>query len=86
MSQHSVPDAAGNLPDLIDRALAGEDVVITRDGAPVVELKPVPRPRPAPRRITEADIAWLDANRVGRPSPRGDAGMLVSQMRDEEAR
>ena len=44
MSTHTVAEAAGHLSELIDRALKGEGVVITRHGEPVVELKPVPAP------------------------------------------
>ena len=86
MSQHSVPEACEHVSDLIDRALAGEGVVIRRGGHPVVELKPVQRvARPEPKRITEEDLAWLRANRVGKPSSE-DAGTLLSRMRDEDWR
>ena len=44
MSSYSVADAKNSLPSLIDRALGGEAVVITRHGKPVAELRPVPRP------------------------------------------
>lgn len=82
MSTHSVAEAKSRLSELIDRALDGEAVVITRHGNPVVELKPVAKsPR---RRITDADIDWLDQHRVGRKMPKLDAGRLVSQMRDED--
>jgi len=62
MSAHSVNEAARELPRLIDRALKGEAVVISRDGQPVVELRPIP---PPPRPLTQADLAWIDAHRVG---------------------
>ena len=68
-----------SLPQLIDRALAGKEVVITRHGCPVVTLKPV---APPPRRITEAHIEWLRAHRVGRKSGI-DAVTLVRQIGDE---
>ena len=80
MTTHSIAEAKNQLSKLIDRALRGEPVVITRRGEPVVELKPV---RPAPRPITQADIEWLRARRVGRTMPKTDAGTLVSEMRDE---
>lgn len=83
MSTHSVAEAKTHLPELIDRALKGEAVVITRHGHPVVELRPV---SPPPRRITQADIDWLDAHRVGSKLPPEDAGTLVSRMRDEDWR
>jgi prevent-host-death family protein len=75
----SVAEAKTHLSELIDRALAGEEVIITRHGCPVVTLKPV---TPPPRRITEADIAWLEAHRVER-LPGIDAVSLVREMRDE---
>jgi prevent-host-death family protein len=76
----SVAEAKTHLSELIDRALAGEEVIITRHGRPVVTLKPV---TPPPRRVTEADIEWLRARRVGSMSPI-DSGRLVSEMRDED--
>jgi prevent-host-death family protein len=39
MSTHSIAKAKNQLSELIDRALKGEGVVITRHGHPVVELK-----------------------------------------------
>jgi prevent-host-death family protein len=83
MSTHTVAEAKNQLSKLIDRALRGEGIVITRRGQPVVELKPV---RPVPRPIAEADIEWLRARRVGRAIPKTDAGTLVSEMRDEAER
>jgi len=80
MSTHSVAEAKNQLPKLIDRALNGEAIVITRRGQPVVELKPV---HPPPRPMTDADIEWLRARRVGRPLAKTDAATLVRQMRDE---
>ena len=83
MSAHSIADARTKLAELIDRALAGEGVVITRDGHPVVELKPIPGPL---RRVTPEDLDWLDTRRVGRAVPTEDAGAMVSAMRDEGER
>ena len=81
MSSHSISEAGPRLSDLIDRALAGEGVVITRDGRPVVELKPVRR---TVRPISAADLDWLAARRVGTRVRTLDAGTLLSRMRDEE--
>lgn len=80
MGTHSIVDAKNNLSRLIDRALAGEGVVITRHGKAVVELRPVARTRGP---LTPADVDWVVARRVGR-RVQPDAGTLVSQMRDEE--
>jgi prevent-host-death family protein len=82
MTDYSVADAKNNLSKLIDQALGGEGVVITRHGQPVVELKPV---RKAARAITGADLDWIAARRVGRRSEE-DAGRFVSTMRDEDWR
>jgi antitoxin (DNA-binding transcriptional repressor) of toxin-antitoxin stability system len=41
MSDHNIAESGANLTNLIDRALVGEAVVITRDGKPVAELRPV---------------------------------------------
>ena len=82
MSQHSVAEAKNHLSDLIDRTIAGEAVVITRHGHPVVELKPV-RPRAKP--VTPEDLDWLASRRVEMNSTV-DAGTLVSRMRDEDER
>ena len=81
MSKYSVAEAKNKLPELIDLALKGEDVVITRHGHPVVSLKPVPSP---PGVLTDADLDWLAARRVGRGKSKEDAGTFVSRMRDEE--
>ena len=80
MGTHSVAEAKNKLPELIDRALKGEGVVITRHGRPVVELKPIPEPV---RAITPEALDWLAARRVGRKNISEDAGTLVSKMRDE---
>jgi antitoxin (DNA-binding transcriptional repressor) of toxin-antitoxin stability system len=82
MTQRSVAEAKNQLSDLIDRALAGENIVITRHGHPVVELKAV---RPPIRPLTREDLAWLAAHRV-RSSAVTDAGTLLSHMRDEDER
>jgi len=85
MSTHSVAEAKNQLPKLIDCALKGEAIVITRRGQPVVELKPVhPVPGPVPGPMTDADIEWLRARRALLPRSKVDAGTLVSKMRDEE--
>lgn len=81
MSNHSVADAKNHLPKLIDRALKGEAIVITRRGQPVVELRPV---HPPPRPITKADIEWLRARRALLPPSKVDAGTFISEMREEE--
>jgi hypothetical protein len=50
----------------------------------VVELKPVVQ-QPV-RRITQADIDWLDAHRVGLKGASEDAVTTVMRIRDEDWR
>lgn len=94
MPTHSTVEAKNNLSALIDRALAGEEVVITRHGHPVVALRPIAAAQPATappaadppvgRRITEADLDWLRQRREARGSaPAEDAATTVRRMRDE---
>ncbi len=91
MSSHSLAEAQADLPALVERALRGEPVVITRDGAPVVEMRACgtqaaePGPEPlSPDATVEEEVAWLDRHRVGRLVPGApDAAALVRQMRDE---
>ncbi|MBJ7499661.1 MAG: type II toxin-antitoxin system prevent-host-death family antitoxin [Sphingopyxis sp.] len=41
MPEHSVAEAKNGLPGLIDKARAGEQVIITRHGRPVAELRAI---------------------------------------------
>ena len=81
---HSVAEAANGLSELIDRAMKGEEIIITRHGQPVARISALQPQPPVPRRITSEDIAWLDAHRVGGIMPEEDAGTFVSRMRDED--
>jgi prevent-host-death family protein len=87
MSAHSVANAKNHLSELINRALNGEGVVITRRGRPVVELKPikstVDQMDAAPRRMTDADFEWLREQRAKMTPAKTDAVTLIRQMRDE---
>jgi prevent-host-death family protein len=83
MSTHSIAEAKNHLPEMIDRALKGEDVVITREGEPVVELKPIAKPK-SPGPVTKEALDWLAAHRVGLKQPAEDAATLVRRMRDED--
>lgn len=64
MTAYSVADAKNRLPTLIDKALAGEQVIITRRGKPVVELRPAARQTAPAIRTHE----WLHARTRARPS------------------
>jgi prevent-host-death family protein len=81
MSNHDIAEAEHLLSELIDQALKGETVVITRDGKPVAELQPLTsRKRPT----TEADIAWIESHRAKPQGDGDDPVALVSRMRDED--
>ena len=83
MSTHSVAEAKNRLSQLIDLALRGEEVVITRHGHPVVALRPVAKPA---RAVSAADLDWLAEHRIGRAAPSQDAGALLTSLRDEDER
>jgi prevent-host-death family protein len=81
MSTLTLDEAKERLPQLVDRALTGEPVVITIEGQPAVEIRSI-RPRQS-RPVTQADIDWLDVNRVGKRPAALDAATEVRRMRDE---
>ena len=49
MQPVSIEEAKANLPDLIQAAVKGEEVVIAEDGRYLVRLVPVPHAKPRPR-------------------------------------
>jgi antitoxin (DNA-binding transcriptional repressor) of toxin-antitoxin stability system len=82
--KHSVAEAKSQLSTLIDRALAGDEVVITRHGTPIVEMRAVAT---TGRVVTKEANDRLRANRVSpeRPATQSAAD-LIRQMRDEDWR
>jgi prevent-host-death family protein len=81
MGKHSVAEAKSHLSSLIDRALDGDEVIITRHGTPVVEIRPVAK---AGRPMTKADVDWLRERQVKLSKPALlNAAELVRAMRDE---
>jgi prevent-host-death family protein len=86
MTAHNIAESGANLTDLIDRALAGEGIIITRNGKPVAELRPVAASEnSAASGSAEEMLSWLRKGRpVLRHSAQEDAGAFVSRMRDEE--
>lgn len=68
-----VSEAKGLLTDLVKRAEAGDEVVLTRHGRPVVRLVPVTgRPREADRRalLHAVRIAGREQAAAGPPAAR----------------
>ena len=77
MTHYSVAEAKNNLPKLLDRALAGEEVVITRRGKPIARLSPETEPVVG----FKLDLEWLDANRVTPEKGPIDTVVGVAEMR-----
>lgn len=85
MPHHSIAEAKNRFSELIDLALRGEPVVITRHGQPVIEFRPVQQPSPGP--VTAEALAWLERHRIHPSQPQTeDSGTFVSRMRDEDWR
>ena len=82
MSSYSVAHAKEQLSKLIDEALAGETVVITRHGKPVVELRPSADKAPAGADRYKLD--WLQRRRDSRPRLNEPAVDIIRRMRDGE--
>jgi prevent-host-death family protein len=70
------------LSEVIDRALKGEEVVVTRNGQPVARINGFPAREPKP--ISDASIDWLERNRIGMKPLKEDSGTLLRRIRDEE--
>jgi prevent-host-death family protein len=86
VARYSVATTKNNLSSLIDKALAGEEVVITRHGKPLVALSVVS----ADDKVSESRLAarhiWMDrlqALRDSLPQPLETQIDSVRGMRDE---
>ena len=81
MPRYSIAEAKDRLATIVDEAIAGEHVTITRDGTPVVELRPTRetgKGRISPRLLDEI------AERARRlPSLAQSAAEFVREMRDD---
>ena len=77
MPQVSVADAKARLSEMIDSAIAGQPVTITRRGEPVAQLVAIAQP------VTAIDLEWLRAVRAETPYQEISAADLVRRMRDE---
>ena len=80
MERLSVPESDGDrLHDLVDRALAGDEVVITRDGKPVAELRPV-----GPAEPEVGSLEWLRQRAMARPAVNIKSVDLLREMYEED--
>ncbi len=80
MTTYSVANAKTGLPRLIDRALEGEEVIISRHGTPVAELRPL---RAATQKASSATYAWLIARRDARPEVGLTSVEILDQLYDD---
>jgi prevent-host-death family protein len=82
MAAYSLAQAKDQLSKLVDEALTGEPVTITRHGKPVVHLTPVQARQGKP--MTKEMLDWLAERRAKLPALEGTTwAELVREMRDE---
>jgi len=80
MPRYGVATTKDNLSKLIDKALAGEEVIITRHGKPMVRLSTV-----QPSRIDRGTMMeWLRERRESRPAI-AITGLELKRLDQEES-
>ena len=79
MSEYTIAEARNSFTKLVDRALAGEDVTITRRGKTIAKIVPT-----APRKGMSIDLEWLERVRVKPSNPDYDGQTLVEMMKAED--
>ena len=74
MAEVSIRDLRNHGGDVIDRALQGEQIIITRGGKPVAELRPLP-----PARLSAAALLerWRYLPHVDPARFRADLDQLI---------
>jgi len=81
MSEYSVAEARNGLPGLIDKARDGEQIIITRHGRPVAELRPTLAATPGEART----YGWLKARRLERmPVSTSSVELLRALYEDDD--
>lgn len=79
MPSYSVATTKDNLSSLIDKALAGEEVIVTRHGKPTISFQIVEQAKPRSR------AEWMDWLRVRRERlPKMQTSYLDLKRQDEE--
>ena len=79
-----VSEAKGQLTDLVRRAEAGEEMVLTRHGQPVARLVPVAAKRKTPeerQKVLDEVMASAKAARLAREA-RGETGATAERSQD----
>lgn len=80
----AVSEAKAQLTDLVRRAEAGEEVVLTRHGQPTVRLVPVRRPQSTPEeRAAVIEAVWAMARE--RKAVAAAAGVVLVDEPSERA-
>ena len=84
----AITDAKAQLTELVRRAEAGEEVVLTRHGRPAVELRPVNPKRGHPLTAEEKEARYRAIMKIAREaaaefSPGPDAAHAADDMYDE---
>lgn len=77
MSAHSIAEAKARFSELLKRAEAGEEIVITRRGEAVARLAPISVER------KPADWARIDALRNRMPPMKTNSAEIVRTLREE---
>ncbi len=80
MATYSVADAKSGLPKLIDRALQGDEVIISRHGKAVAELRALAA---GAHGAAPASYAWLKARRQGRTAVDVTSVELLNELYNE---
>jgi prevent-host-death family protein len=81
MATYTLAQAKDQLSKLVDEAMTGAPVTITRHGKPAVHLLAA---QPEPRPMTQADLDDLAAFRATMPYMTVSSAELLRAMRDEE--
>jgi prevent-host-death family protein len=83
MQQVTIDDAKARLPALIEAALNGVEVVIAKDGQPVVKLIPVSQSKPRPKFGSAQELITLsDDFDKAQPRRAGSAKGLIIMSDD----
>jgi len=80
MAAYSVAEAKNTLPRLLDKAIEGEKVIITRHGKPVAEIRSLPTLTPEERKARLLEIA---NRRLSQPPLGMTSVELINRMYDE---
>jgi prevent-host-death family protein len=83
MADYSIAEAKNNLPKLVDRAMAGEEVMITRRGkrvARIVADPPAIECADRPRAFNDVD--WIRRHQAKTADPNFDSVAALRAERD----